>query len=49
MLAHCKKLPTKEVLLSKVADQIEGKKVRLHKLQSWIDHDVYSEVPNDDH
>ena len=49
VLAHWKKLPTKEVLLSKVEDQIEGKKVRLHKLQSRIDHDVYSEVPNDDH
>ena len=46
-LEHWKELPTEEVLLYGVSDQIDVKEAKLRELQSWFDHNVYVEVPID--
>lgn len=35
------------MLFSKVPDQIDVKEAKIHQFQSWLDHNVYSEVSND--
>ena len=45
-LEHWKELPT-EVLLYGVSDQVDVTEAKLRELQSWFDHKVYVEVPND--
>ena len=47
-LEHWKELSTEEVLLYGVSDQNNVKEAKLQELQSWFDHNVYAEVPNDD-
>ena len=46
-LEHWKELPAEEVLLDGVSDQVDVKEAKLRELQSWFDHNVYVEVPND--
>ena len=46
-LEHWKKLPTEEVLLSGVFDQVDVKEAKLQELQSWFE-SVYVEVSNYD-
>ena len=46
-LEHWKELPTEEVLLCGISDQVNVKEATLQELQSWFDHSVYVEVPND--
>ena len=46
-LEHWKELPTEEVLLYGVSDQVDVKEAKLRELQSWLDHNIYVEVSND--
>ena len=46
-LEHWKELPTEEVLLYGVSDQVDVKEAKLREFQSWFDHSVYVEFPND--
>ena len=46
-LEHWKELPTEGVLLYSVYNQVDVKEAKLGELQSWFDHNVYVEVPND--
>ena len=45
-LEHWKELSA-ELLLCGVSDQVDVKEAKLQELQSWFDHNVYVEVPND--
>ena len=46
-LEHWKELPTEEVLLYGVSDQVDVKEAKLREFQRWFDHNFYVEVPND--
>ena len=46
-LEHWKELPTEEVLLYGVSDQVDVKETKLREFQSWFDHSVYVEFPID--
>ena len=46
-LEHWKELPTEEVFLYDVPDQVDFKEAKSRELQSWFNHNVYVEVPND--
>ena len=46
-LEHWKELPTEEVLLYGVSDQVDVTEAKLRELQNWFDHKVYVEVPSD--
>ena len=48
-LEHWRELPTEEVLLYSVSDQVDVKEAKLQELQSWFNHNVYVEVTNDGH